>query len=384
MTKPLRRFLKLGFFLLATPSLATAMIHPDSKPDAVGLMWTQQKQKRDIDHRLILEKETVDYLENQLGTRVLKSERNATIPPETLRLAKIKQRLSELNRQLTEWAFNTGDEAIQNKTEPNRIFGEINVLTSQLPKGTFGPEIQASRLAQSAWFWRNKNRKMCSRLFREAKELHPLRDLEFNHFSDTPHFVIFENECGNLKAPQGAGTCELSQYDDTFNLNQATWMNGFKIVTKGARVSSGNYFVIRRDANGKLFEKVIRCGSKKRMRETGNWLPVSNQLRIEQLIPSEFERVNNLLILEDGPNKFRKYRYTEPMGLKEWSSEEDNLVLRTSGVHSFPTRPEEKWYNKNNTLWWIAGALITTGAVLISRSGSQSDVSLKLKLGNGP
>ncbi|MFM8269011.1 MAG: hypothetical protein ACKN9V_02390 [Pseudomonadota bacterium] len=351
-------------------------------PDPVGLLWTTNRQNINGVRQIKIEREIIDQVENKWGRRLLKPATASVIPTETLRLAQLRQKLLELGQKLSEIVFQSDSNIRLNSDLARELIREIKHLSSHLPKGTFGPEIQWSRLVQAAWFWRNKDNALFQRLYREARDMHPLGNVNFEGFGDQPLVEVFESDCHKIKVSKPRDACDLSQFTSGFDENDLIWINGFKLESKSGKMLSGNFLVIKRNAQGKVFEKVIRCGDHFSAKDTSTWFPLKAQLRIEHLIPSEFNGVEDLLILAEESKGVGKYHFSTVTGLTEWQSTDEQIRLQKPVALSFESTQEKKWYN-NKVLWWVGGALLAAGSWMISTDANNSAMTFKLKLTNG-
>jgi len=372
---------KLTVLLCWAQSLVLAVPLPDKNTGPVGLLWIKTKHNGSLYQHAKIERQLTDEIENKLGRRVMKTQPSSMIPMETFRLAKVRKELIKLNQKLSQKSFSDRTLTMTADSEAQALIQEINRRSSQLPRGTFGPEIQLSRLVQAGWFWRKRKIKEFGRLCREAAEVHPLREIDFHRLMDEPLKDVFESECLKKVQINPKNNCELRQIDELFELAYPSWINGFRIATQGREIFPGNYLVIRRGSEGKVFERVIKCGGVIQEEKGKVWAPIGDQVRIENLIPSEFDKAKDLLILAEDSKELGKYHFNSQTGLSDWPLRSEDSAFPNPS--SFSTGPEEKWYNKK-TVWWFMGAILVTGAILGVRGDSEPQIPFKLKLKNGP
>ncbi|NBX76641.1 MAG: hypothetical protein EBQ92_08805 [Proteobacteria bacterium] len=344
MTKLTLNRKRLAGLMCWVQSLALAGPHPKKVAEPVGLLWTGSKSNNPLSHQAKIEREVTDEIENSLQRRVVKAHASFRIPPETLRLAKVRKELVKLNQKLSHRALSDRTFFQSDTVEAEALSTEINRYCSQLPRGTFGPEIQMSRLVQSAWFWRKRNKKMFERLCREAAGVHPFREVDFSRLSDEPLKRIFEESCRSAIQVKNLKNCELRQGDNSFEIETPTWINGFPVPTRGREIFPGHYLVIRRDEEGMGFERVIECGNSIQNESGKAWTPISDQVRIEHLIPEKLDGVRDLLILAEEPKGVARYHFDSHSGLSEWNPRREEFA--SAKPPSFSAGPSEKWYNK--------------------------------------
>ncbi|NBT57902.1 hypothetical protein EBT16_03865 [bacterium] len=379
----LNRIQKMGLGAFTMCSLILGESIGDANREGVGILWSDSVAPGRSSNRWSIQRAITDQVENQLGQRVIRNSKQSTIPPEILRLAKVRQKVFDLSSELLEMASRpTGSESLSGGSG-NQIMQQINRLVGRLPRGTFGPEIQFSRLAEAAWFWKIRNHGLFLRLYGEARNLHPCRQIEFYRFNDEPLTGILESEYQRLTQNKKESTCVLKDMDVSFESSDPTWINGFRVDTRGMEIFSGNYFVLKRDEKGKIFEKIVRCGGKSKHEKAGAWVPLKDQLRIEHVIPSELERTKALLILAEEKGKLSKYHFSSDTGLRLWRPEEGLNPMGTLSQHSFPMNTQEKWYNKS-TYWWVAGVVVAASALLAAGRDARPNMAITLKLRNGP
>jgi len=354
---------------------------PEKHSESVGLLWVRTGNESSLLSRAKTEREITDEIENKLGRRVVKPREVAPIPLEAFRLAKVRKELIGVAKKLSRQALSDKALSMSADSEAKLLIDEINRLSSQLPKGTFGPEIQLSRLVQAGWYWRNRNLKKFKHLCGEAAETHPFRRIDFEVLSDEPLKEVFEEQCRQVSPGVLQKKCKLDVIDENVEQDSSIWINGFQMNTRGIEVFPGNYLVIRRDKKGTLYERVIKCDNAFGSDRGGSWGLIKNKVRIEHLIPSELEKVSDLLILAKDSTGLGKYHYNPQTGLENWQLRKENVSLARES--SFSAGREQKWYN-TKTIWWIVGTAIATGAVLSLRREAEPQAPFKLKLKSGP
>lgn len=376
---PLNRFLA---FLSIVNHLLMIQSYGTVKSEPMGLLWSGQNVKNQSGHRAKVERELTDQVENQFERRLLKGGQDRNIPAETIRLTKVRQRVFELNERLFRAALNQNVSSKESVNAGEKIRLELNSLASRLPRGTFGPEIQLSRLSQAVWFWKNGNLNKFKRLYKEALDMHPLREIEYPNFIGEAFVDVIESDFHRSLAIDKEKTCPFPGITN-LEIGDRTWINGFKINNHDIEIYPGNYFVIRRDKKGNLFEKILSCTGANQIKDVGAWMPVKNQVRLEHLIPSEFDRIKDLLILAEEPTGLRAFHFNRVTGLSDWPSDSGEAPSESLAIPYFQIKPDKKWYNKSG-FWWLAGAVLASGVFMLVNQEPHANNYIRLKFKGGP
>jgi hypothetical protein len=315
----------------------------------ISLYWIENSSTGET-HRQEIHLKIKDWVENALGARLVSSHPRLKIAPQIIRLEKKKQELLKYVEQ-----SDGGGE-------------KIDRIKSELPKGLFGPELQWIKLYQAKFWWKKKNAKKMKQLLFEARQLHPDGELLFlgtrNELqkADWEVFEAIAHQWDSLNPIRSK--CPLKLLSGTKMMKISG--NGFGLNDGLDFLQPGVFLFNWEDSTGGRRTEVIRCRAKEMLNLGQGAQEKGDQTdRLEWMLRSPSLGTDSYLLVEPNQEGFELFSYSSQEGVNKVTDfgkiTEPNLIPEL-WRRDLPEKKEVKWYNKNPSLWWIGGILLSASA----------------------
>jgi len=302
----------------------------------LGILWSEESFERKLEEKLVFEQTVIREIENQGLQEVMRS-------PHPLRLS---------------------NELIENE----KRVGEKSI--AQLSPQLFGPEIESVYLSKAWKDWVLGQKEGARKWLAKAIDVNPFWDPNLLiPEGEKVEYHLFETEVARiLNLRRTTPNCSIQ-----LNLNpeDSVWINGYSVSERIFQVKQGLYLALMRNSKSQLFERILRCGGEnKELNQTG-WIPIKAAIpRLEMMLPPEWEKIVEVVVLQEVNGKVLKWAYQRRRGLTDWKPLVRSNWERASLVHdpislleASATRQEKKWYTIPKVLGWVAG-IVGTGFLI--------------------
>lgn len=342
-----------------------------------GLVWVQDSFLSEPDLRLQEEKRIMSKIENKEGKQVVRQNaEHFQIPRETFESeVKLGEILDLLDRQ----------------SEENILIGNSSIKLKKIVQKAspyfFSPELEKAYLKLSLEYWHQKKKENARLFMKKALTLNPFFETKWQPPDDeSVERHLFEAELANSqKKVSSAKSCRLQV---PASLQHSVWINGFFVTRSNLRIKPGLFLMIKKEAEGALFERLVRCDGSDISLENKSWSPCKLGGRLEMILPHHWKDFNETIVLQEEKGRVTQWLYRDGKGLVSLPRaliKLPQIKERPLDVINFmkipPVEKPKKWYT-NKVLIGVALGLLGAATVIhksLETQGKPVVVPLVLK-----
>lgn len=324
-----------------------------------GLVWVQNSFQSDPQVRLQEEKRIMSKIENKEGKKVVRKNGGYWQIPQDIFESEVKVgEILDLVDQLSE----------ENRFSEN-LYIKLKKTAQKTTPNFFSPELEKVYLNLSLQYW-YQNQKESARLFmKKALALNPFFETKWQlPDEERVERHLFEAELAHLqKKIRREKSCRL---EVPASLQYSLWINGFLVTQSNFRIKPGLFLMVKREPQGVLFEKLLRCEGSDISLENKTWSPCKVGGRLEMLLPHAWRDFQETIVLQEKKGRVIQWRYREGEGLVNLPAAFIKLPQVKEKPLDFinfvqipPGEEFKKWYN-NKALVGVALSLLGAGIVI--------------------